>query len=363
MRNLKFPLAIFLTWRVTMFVASAVAPLIFSFKGGFPYIDELLRATNLPEFLWKWGNFDGVHYLYLSQHSYSADGLHVFFPVYPILIKVFSFLFGSPLISALIVSNISFVFAICLFYVFVKQNFSEKTARWACLFLACFPTSFFFGAVYTESLFFALLLTALMHSGPLGMLASFIAGGTRLIGSLLLPAFALSRKFWLAGLASVLGLVLYMTFLWWAYQKPLGFLTSQSLFKNARASSLSTLITPPQVMWRYLKIFTSADPTAPAYKLAAFEFGSFIFAVTILLLITFKKKYPRPWIIFSWLSFILPTLSGTFSSMPRYILLVFPIYIYLAEIKNSYLKVGLLAFSIVGLFLCTVLFIQGYFIS
>lgn len=346
-----------------MFAASALAPLFFNFKGGFPYIDELLRATNLPDFLWKWGNFDGVHYLYLSQHSYSADGLHVFFPVYPILIKVFSFIFGSPLVSALIISNISFAISLCLFYILVKKNFTESSARWACLFLACFPTSFFFGAVYTESLFFVLLLVSFINTGVLGLLASFFAGGTRLIGSLLLPAFALNRKLWLAGLASVLGLVLYMTFLWWAYQKPLGFLTSQSLFKNARASSLSTLVTPPQVMWRYLKIFSTADPTAPAFKLAALEFGSFVFAAAILLLITFKKKCPHPWIVFSWLSFILPTLSGTFSSMPRYILLLFPIYIYLAELKNNYLKVSLLVMSTLGLFLCTVLFIQGYFIS
>lgn len=363
MKNHRFPIAVFLSWRVIMFLFSAVAPLFLPFKGGFPYIDEILKATGLPDFLWKWGNFDGVHYLYLSQHSYSADGLHVFFPVYPILIKLVTFVTGNPLVSALVVSNLAFLIAICLFYDLVKTNFSEKIARWSCLFLVSFPTSFFFGAVYTESLFFTLLLISLSYTGLVGVVASLLAGGTRLIGSFLLPSFIVNRKFWFAGLASILGLFMYMTFLWWAYQKPLGFLTSQSLFKNARASSLSTLVTPPQVIWRYFKIFTTADPAAPAFKLAALEFSSFLFAAMVLLLITFNRKYPKPWIIFSWLSFILPMLSGTFSSMPRYILLVFPIYIYLAELKNNYLKLLILSLFTAGLSFCTVLFIQGYFIS
>lgn len=363
MKNLKFPVTVFVIWRTVMFLLSAIAPLLLPFKGGFPYINELLKASGLPDFLWKWGNFDGVHYLYLSQHSYSADGLHVFFPVYPILIKLVALITGNPLVSALVVSNFAFLIAIFLFYDLVKRNFGEKVARWSCLFLVSFPTSFFFGAVYTESLFFVLLLISFSYTGFIGAVSSLLAGGTRLIGSFLLPSFIFNRKLWFVGLASIIGLVMYITFLWWAYQKPLGFLTSQALFKNARASSLSTLVTPPQVVWRYFKIFTTADPAAPAFKLAAFEFSSFLFATIILLLITFNKKYPKPWIIFSWLSFVLPTLSGTFSSMPRYILLVFPIYIYLAELKSNYLKLFILSLFTVGLLFSTILFIQGYFIS
>ena len=71
---------------------------------------------------------------------------------------------------ALLVSNIAFFGSLLVLYDLTIREFSEPVARRAIVYIAIFPTAFFFFAPYSESLFLLLSLVAFREArlGPLG---------------------------------------------------------------------------------------------------------------------------------------------------------------------------------------------------
>ncbi len=360
----KLPINLFLIWRVYLFILGFISFSILPiFKASFPFIDEYLISSGFPQWFWQWGNFDGVHYLDIAKNGYHASGLQVFFPFYPLTIKLVSVFIPNYFLSAFIISNMSFFLALLLFYKVITKYFDRKTAQWAVIFMTFFPTSFFFGAIYTEALFLLLLLLTLSTPGIISGLLAGLAGCTRLVGLFFVPAAIFKKPWNYFGAFGLLGIVTYMTYLWVQFSNPFYFLSGQGAFRNQRATSLSTLVSPPQVLVRYLKIFLTADPGHYDYAVALWEFSFFVFAVIALLLLTVKKKIPASWLFYGWCSLLLPAFSGTLSSMPRYVLTIFPIYIGLALIKSPYLKIGLLLMSAILLSIFTILFARGYWVG
>lgn len=352
-QEFKFVFWLFVFWRVALFLLGLPGFHFLTFKASFPNIDELLISSGYPQWLWQWGNFDGVHYLDIASHGYHGSGLQVFFPIYPLLIKLLTIFIHNYFLSGLLLSNLAIFLAAVALFRLVKREFDQKTASWSVAFLFAFPTSFFFGSLYTESLFLLFLLLAFSQSGVSKGIFGALASGTRLIGVFLVPIVSLAG----------LGIVGYMIYLQIVFHNPLYFLSAQAAFRNARSSTLTSLVTPPQVVFRYLKIFTTADHTHPDFWVALLELGSFLFAIALLSWLTIKKKVPLPWLIFSWPSLLLPTLSGTLSSMPRYLLTIFPIFVGLALIKNQFVKFGILVVLTLLLAWLTVFFTRGYFIG
>ena len=63
------------------------------------------------------------------------------------------------------------------------------------------------------------------------------------------------------------------------------------------------------------------------------------------------------------INLVLPTLTGTFSSIPRYALLSLSLFLYLGEMKNKFVRISV---AVLFAFLHVVLlgfFIQGYFVG
>ena len=112
--------------------------------------------------------WDSSWYLDIAQNGYSMKenrwGLYniVFFPLYPLLIKLASFLTAENFILAGWFLNIVFLF-LALFYLFklVKEFHPEINPYLPVLLLLIFPTAFFLNAIYTESLFLFLSLSPL----------------------------------------------------------------------------------------------------------------------------------------------------------------------------------------------------------
>ncbi len=360
---MKFVLRIFIIWRIVLFITSYLAPMFLPFKESFPYWDTLLKPSGLPDWLWVWGNFDGVHYYTIANLGYEGFGTQVFFPLFPLLIAILAKLVGSIIISGLIISNTATLLAGIFLYKFVEKEFDDKTAKWAVAFLFCFPTSFFLGAIYPESLFLLLILLSFQAKGLWAGVFSGLASGTKLIGIFISPllAFLKPRNIW--GILGGTGLALFILYLWLKFNSPLMFLTAQSAFENHRASNLTSLVSPPQVVFRYLKIFITANWQHFDYWIALLEFAAFIFAFLALIVLSRRKIISPKIIIFSWVALILPIFSGTFSSMPRYLLPIFPLYIFLATLKNSKIKYGILTIFVLLLALLTTLFARGFFVS
>lgn len=355
---------LFLVWRIYLFLVAFAAPFfIQKFGARFPYYQERLIDTKLPHFIWSFGNFDGVHYLGIAKSAYEAQYTQAFFPLYPFLIKSLSFLtFGNLLISALILSNISFLIALFILYKLLLKTHNENIAFWSVLFLLAFPTSFYFGSVYTEGLFFLMITSSfyLFHIGkiwPASIIGAF-SSATRLVGIFLAPTLVKKGINYLIPLLLVpTGVVSYMIYLKLNFNDPFYFLTSQSIFGQERLSGGIVLL--PQVVFRYLKIL--ATTTGLPLINAIFELTTTILAFALLLLS--YKKVNKNWVLFSLLALITPTLTGTFASMPRYIIIAFPIYMMAAFVKSLAVKIALLFISLIFLTLATALFTQGYWVA
>lgn len=145
-----------------------------------------------------WLRWDANNYLNIAQHGYSFPGSTAFLPLYPLLIRVVSFpLAGNVAVSALVVSTVaSFAMLLLLYRLVFQLTGSETTARWSVVVACLLPLSFFFMAPYTEALFGALSLGAMLAAldrrwwtaAVCGALASLTRQQGLLLGLLALPA-------------------------------------------------------------------------------------------------------------------------------------------------------------------------------
>ncbi len=355
MNFLLIPL-LFIIWRIFDFLVIFFSQKVIPYLGFFPYRDQL-PSYLLPRWISALANFDGLHYILIAKNGYS-EFEQAFFPLYPLIIRLVAPLFSNnQLLTGLLISNVSFLFGLILFYKYLKL-ISSDSIRFnpilSVLFLLAFPTSFYFGAVYTEGLFFLLLVSTLYflkkESYLLVIIFSFLAALTRFIGvfliiPIILHFFNKNKKPNIYHLASIIspliGLVLYCFYLWQTTGDPLFFLTSQPIFGANRSSHLILL---PQVYWRYLKIFFTANHDF-RYFISLIEFSFFNFVFVVLVLDLFKSLQRREKIkkfdllglnLFSLANLILPTLTGTFSSIPRYVVFSLSFFIYLSRISPSY---------------------------
>lgn len=374
----KFLITAFLLWRVYLLVIAKIGEWFIPQRSGFfgPSV---------------WANFDGVHYLAIAQNGYMRLQ-EAFFPLYPLLIGFLArtIFLGNYLWAGLFISHLSFIIALFIFYKLISLDFNQRQTKLAIFGLLIFPTSFFFGSVYTESLFLMLILASFyaarkekwFWAGALGGLAA----ATKLVGIFLLPAllwewwqqnnfkfqipaslaggsnFKLTvRSYQLLWLLIIpLGLISYMWYLNNLVGDPSAFIHAQPAFGAQRTSG--EIIFLPQVYWRYLKIFSTVPIMNYDFWIAVLEV--FAFSVVILTLIWFwKKEVRRSYLIFSFLALIGPTLTGTFSSIPRYVLVLFPILFIYGLIMRRKTVVLIYALSSILLVLLTALFTRGFFVA
>ena len=124
--------------------------------GGWP-LDQLLDGLLSP--LARW---DAVWYLQIAQDGYAggeplpSEHRAAFFPLYPLAVRAvagFTDSAGASLIAAYVVSLAAFFGALYLFYRLVDLELGPEIARVAVLLLALAPSTLFFSAPYSESLF------------------------------------------------------------------------------------------------------------------------------------------------------------------------------------------------------------------
>ena len=144
--------------------------------------------------VWNMLGTDGRHYLNIAENWYVSTGddrlLLVFMPLYPILVRIFHYIFQDYLTSGLFVSNVCCVFAGYLFYELALLDMNKKSALRSLKFLCLLPASFLFSAPLSDSLFLLLSVCCVyfmrkdryLLSGVMGLLASF----TRMPGILLM---------------------------------------------------------------------------------------------------------------------------------------------------------------------------------
>lgn len=370
---------IFLIWRTGLFLLSLVSvniPLANSDKflgGGF------VNYNILPYFFGL-ANFDGEHYLSISIIGYR--GLEqAFFPVYPTLMgfvaKIFSYDFNlmqvMSIFAGLFISNLSFLCSLILLFDLITKDYSKKIAYLTIFSLVLFPTSFYLGALYSESLFLLLILLAFYFARNGRWMEASITGvissATRIFGVVLLPSFIIeaylqnaTKKTFFYILLVPLGLLSYMFYQWVTVDDPIAFYRLQKIVGEQHQSGITLL---PQVFYRYIKILLTVDPRNPIYTTMLLEFITGI-AFFLLPIYGYFKNVRFSYLTFSMLSFLLPSIQGSLSSVPRYMLVFFPTFLIIGLILDKapkWVKMSYFIFS--GVWLCfeAVMFIRGYWVA
>jgi hypothetical protein len=319
-------------------------------------------ATNghgKPELFFEiWVQWDGPHYLDIAKNWYVTDGLEknwiVFYPLYPLLVRLFNLLSSNLSLSSIYISLIFSLSSSILLYELCLQDFKKGRALLAVWFLNIYPAAFFLQASYTESLFLTTSLASFLLfrknsslSGVFGALSTL----TRVNGLILIPSLLFETK--------------SLRQLWSLLMFPFGFLTY--LFINYSVFSDPFYFTKPLFEYWHKKVdfpwngvktgFDSFSGFSPAVQFAyKFEFAAVALCLIVGIYSFFKIR--KSYGVYTLLNLLLITSTSFILSAPRYAMVLFPIYIFLSGM-NKWLVIPASVTSLVLLLYFTGMYTQG----
>lgn len=141
--------------------------------------------------------WDAIHYLSIAAYGYIGSPSTVFYPLYPFLMHVVGLLTGSLALAGVAISLGAFVVALALLARLTELELGIGAAQATVMALALAPLSFYFSAVYTESLFLALSVGAVYGARTgrwrLAIGLAVLASLTRVNGVVLVAPLAMLR--------------------------------------------------------------------------------------------------------------------------------------------------------------------------
>lgn len=200
------------------------------------------RLHDLGPVVDVWARWDSDWFLRIAQDGYSwPSSTPAFFPLYPFLVAGVAWVLADhAVLAGAVISIVAGAAAFALLYRLTLDRLGEDVARRTVLLLAVAPTSLFFGAVYSESLFLLLAVAAFLAAERGRFWQAGAAAGlallTRSAGVALLPALlvfawqAPNRRQAVAGVAlapSLFALYPLLLVVWIGH--PLAFLDAQKV--------------------------------------------------------------------------------------------------------------------------------------
>jgi mannosyltransferase PIG-V len=352
--------------RVAIAVVAVVATLAFGpAHGAIPrehelHYDEPALTHPLGGALSPLARWDAVWYLRIADSGYKgAEPRTAFFPLYPLLVRGLGELGGgSPaarLVSAYLIALAAFLAALVLLWELVALELGRPLAGPTVVLLAVFPGALYFGAPYSESVFLLASVGAFYAARTdrwaWAGAATFAAAATRSVGVLLLVPLAviwwqqrerrIGQLAWL-GLGP-LAVALYALFLGLTDGDALGFLQVQDAwFRHATgpfvgawdgivagfdgARQLLSGSRSP-VYWRA----SGADPFRTAW-VNLMLLATLVFALAGA--VGTWRRLPRAY--GAWVATALllplsfPVRPQPLMSLPRFVAVLFPIFMWLA---------------------------------
>jgi hypothetical protein len=356
-------------WPVVAFVLGLKVLLLL--HGGLsfltPWDDSITSARALFE---TWNRWDSLNYLHIAEFGYESTGdmrhLLVFYPLYPALIRLLEPLCGSFLAAGFWISTLASLAAAVLFHRLASQDQPGDASR-AVFFLFVFPTSFALHIAYTESLFlmlsFGSLLLARSRRWALAGLLGAAAALTRINGlalgaALLVEVWAARREEgrfrseWLFVLLTGVGAVGFLLVNYAVTGDALAFLRHQhDHFKRTLAFPWTGYFE----LWRAVLI--PAPSEAFVQRTQELLFGTLMIAGCVAGVRRLRPSYTA-WMVTNTvlaLSFTYPW------SVPRYALVLFPLFLLMARLGRRPVPFALMAaWSLLTLALYSSLFVRGF---
>ena len=293
-----------------------------------------------------WSRWDAAWYHAIAKYGYEftpgRESNTAFFPLYPLLMRaVHAVLPGSSdlswFVAGMIVSNAALLVALCYLVLLVRLDFDRNVAARAVLYALVFPTSLFFSAVYSESVFVAAALASFYYARrDRWLIASACAAAaalTRTPGILLIVPLAVEymqqRGFrWRdirPNVASLLLIPAGLAALMVYFQQRFGNFMATRDAQAAWGHGWGELAWPWQPFVRFLD-----------HAFVTNEIINVTFALAILALIVVTAfKLRLSYAVYAVLSYWFVTAWGSLDSMPRYVLPIFPAFIALALLGRN----------------------------
>jgi hypothetical protein len=317
------------------------------------------RVGPAYQFVNMWSRWDAGWYLSIARDGYEftpgKPSRTAFFPLYPMLMRGVHSCLGSKthasiLLAGLLVSNLALIGALCYLYLLTRLEFDEATAARAVLYVLVFPMTFFFSAVYSESVFIAVVIASFYHARKgqwlLAGLFSALAALARSPGILLLAPLALEylmqrgfqwRKIRLDVLSLSLG--------------PLA-LGGYALYLGERFGSSRAIIDAqsawggdPRWPWEMVWYFFKGPITVHVGGSQSIIDFSFVLVFLVLVAMT-AVRLRLCYGVYAVISYAFVTMWGSYASVPRYVTVIFPVFVFLALIgRNQSFHTGYVAFA------------------
>ena len=309
-------------------------------------VQSYLTWMNKPIDKWYgwleiWNRWDSLRHVRLAQIGYAGVGSEradlIGFPLFPWLVRLFTLVFRDYLISGFVVSGLALLAAGLLLHKLVLKDFPDSTARNSVWFMLIFPTAYFLHINYNESLFIALtvgcFLAARQGDWSLAGILGFFVCLTRFNGLVVFPALLMeillqhreSRRWhreWLWIFAVPLGFGIYLLLNQYAADDAFAFLTiGKENFQKSFSMPWNGIGGVFNLMW---------SPEIALAQMSGVQ--EFVFLVlggvaTIVCGFMLRPTY-TVWMAGNWFLF---ASSGFILSVPRYTLVMFPIYILFAR--------------------------------
>jgi Gpi18-like mannosyltransferase len=360
--------------KVAILIALIAKLAVFSLGYAAAYTTAFERGAStepLQLIMDQFSKWDSPHYMFIAENGYVNEGdpanFIVFFPLYPLLVKLITFDFTYVNLSGLIVSNVCSIAVVIYLFKLVKFDYSDSVAKKAVLYLSVFPTAYFLSAAYTESLFLALVIASIYYARnskwPLAGFLGSLASLTRIAGLLLLPVLVVEyfhQKEWKIKATNLK--------LFWTSLPVFGFL-AYLIINYLVTGGFFTFMEIERVHW-----YQTLDPVGGLSGalgwLVSNEFprnltlgyAQVIFAVFgfLMVLASYMAKLRPSYQVYLLLTWMLSVSTGFWISVPRYVLTMFPMFTILALYSQKRIvTITIVAISSVALGYFTWLFATG----
>lgn len=337
---MKKILIIVLSWFIFLNFINAVSNKLIFDKTSY----ELPKGVSVGarRIIVPWLNFDGRNYLSIAVKGYSQwewPDVRVFLPLYPMMVRLSSFnLAVTPVVAGLALSGLCLLGAIAVFIKLLRQDkIGENRILRIITLMLVFPTSFYFLSFYTESLFLLLILSTFYFLNKknfvMASLLTLLATATRITGlALLLPLaveayshYKKSGKIAWPILVSPAGFALYAVYIQLYHGGAASIIASQKNW-NKPIGLLGPYYALRDGFVKFLfgSPATQGDILGRSMEIIEFLSAAFL----IFFLIASYKKIKTSYWLYVFSSAFPIFFSGVLSSIHRYILVMFPIFIW-----------------------------------
>jgi hypothetical protein len=329
-----------------------------------------------------WNIYDVRQYIKIAEQGYETDpnALSSYFPGYPLLIKIASpLLLGDSLLAALVIANTCALIFFWYLYRLVQMDYDSQVARRAVLFGAIFPSSFFLFMGYTEAPLLAAIVASIYYARRGSWwLAGLLAGAAAFIKQpgifILVPlAFIYWQQYRSNKEMWSLRQKLDWAWLLLAPLSALAYILYRYFYIAAPLVDASDMGGGQKLAIPGYPLFSAILAIRPDNSMLPFNLMDITFTLlTIALLVgVLLKVRSTPYRLFALVLaasnlsvYMYDYIFRPEANSPRRLLLIFPIFIFLALITSSRRTYRLLAYGSSALFLVmSGLFANWIFVS